>query len=143
MSDLAPNPEPVISDEQWERDGKVAAERFRKARIDDNRFVLDETDGIREVLHFDGDTVSLERVQDVESVLEWCKGRYNEGLANKHCEFRHVASIPTTVIDLYAKLYLGPQAQWSDLLKRENDGLFKQMLNDRDLSGFRSLGGVV
>lgn len=95
-----------------------------------------------EYAHFDadGNLVALEREEDVESVLEWAKARYNEGLADRHCEFRHVGSYPANVLEIFARKNGIPPGQIQSALGKDQE-LTKRLLNDRDLSGFRTLAG--
>jgi hypothetical protein len=138
-------PEP--SEAEWAAAEREAAESFRRARLDDSRLLLDDgrESGIREEIHFDesGDGFHLVRVEDVEGTLDWAKGRYSEGLANRACEFRHVGEYPPTVIELFAKKYFGPQATYETFLHRSKHDpkVVKALLADRDLSGFRVLAG--
>jgi hypothetical protein len=108
------------------------------------RVLVDTTDGLKEYAHFDkqtGDLLCLEREEDVESVLEWCKGRYNDGLANSLCEFRHVARFPHNVIHIFAKKWGIDPNQIVAALGKDKD-LTSKLLNDRDLGGFRTLPGT-
>ena len=122
----------------------AAAAELEEALLDDGSMLLerDAFSGAVEKLHFDegADTFTIERVVDVEPVLDWCKGRYNEGIANRHCEFRQIASIPPEVLELWARLkrYNLP-GQW--YLQKQYHHLVVEAAHDRDLSGFRTLAG--
>jgi hypothetical protein len=120
----------------------AAEAELRAARIDGSRMLLerDAETGAREILHFDeGEgTFSIERVADVEPVLEWCKGRYNEGIANRHCEFRPLASLPTVVLDIRGKARGLPDGWY---LKKEYQREVLNAAHDPDLSGFRTMSG--
>jgi hypothetical protein len=100
-------------------------------------------DGAVERLHFDDveNTVTLSRVDDVQSVLDWCKGRFNAGLADSLSEFRQIASIPPDVLAIWAnaKGYKLP-ADW--MLRKDYHDLVIAAAHDRDLSGFRTLAGT-
>lgn len=99
--------------------------------------------GVKEIAHFDdttGDLLALQRVQDVEGVLNWCKGRYNEGLVNRHSEFRQVASYPRGAIEIFAKKWGLPSDEVERLLIKDKK-LTDKLLSDPDLSGFRTLPG--
>jgi hypothetical protein len=115
------------------------------ARIDGTRMLLETGPaGERTILHMgDGaDEFVLERVVDVEPVLEWCKGRYNEGIANRHCEFRHMGSFPPEVLELWGIQRYGrgglPDG-WYYL--KDYHHLVIEAAHDRDLAGFRTLHG--
>lgn len=120
----------------------AAEAELRAATIDANRMLLDDDEYGREILFEDPSdgTITIERVVDVEPVLEWCRGRYNEGIANAHSEFRQIASLPPEALDVWAKArgYRLPQ-NW--YLKREYEALVMAAVHDRDLSGFRTLAG--
>lgn len=115
---------------------------LRAATIDANRMLLDDDEYGREILFEDPSdgTFTIERVVDVEPVLEWCKGRFNEGIAQQHCEFRQIASLPPAALDVWARArgYRLPDGWY---LKREYEGLVMDAAHDRDLSGFRTLAG--
>lgn len=108
-------------------------------------------DGTKEYAHFDpvtGDLLHVERVEDVEKVLDWCKGRFNEGLANHHCEFRHVGSYPQGVLEIFGRKHGIKRANESETYAHaamrvlgKDEELTKLLVNDRDLSGFRVLPG--
>jgi hypothetical protein len=122
-----------------------AAAEFRAAAVDSNTFLLEQdADGTREYLHYDEQeqTFSIRRVADVSGVLDWCKGRFNEGLANRHCEFRHVASFPPEVLAIWARENGIDPRYVTQALGKDRD-LTKRLLNNRDLSGFRTLAGRV
>lgn len=120
----------------------AANAELRAATIDSDRLLLEDDEYGREILFQDPSdgTFTIERIVDVEPVLEWCKARYNEGLANRHCEFRHMASLPPTALDMWARAqgYRLP-SQW--YLQKEFADLVTRAAHDRDLSGFRTLAG--
>jgi hypothetical protein len=110
-----------------------------------DRIVVDDgaETGVKEIAHFDpttGDLLALERVEDVEAVLEWCKGRYNEGLVNRHSEFRQVGSYPANVISIFEKKH-GLKPGEAAIALGKDKHLTNKLLNDPDLSGFRTLAG--
>lgn len=115
---------------------------LRAARIDASTMLLgvDPDTGARETLHHDesADTFVIQRVEDVEPVLEWAKGRYNEGIANRHSEFRQIAEVPYSVLDIWGKARGLPDGWY---FKKEFDHLVMDAVHDRDLSGFRTLPG--
>jgi hypothetical protein len=103
----------------------------------------DDPNGVQEVAHFDqttGDLIGIERVQDVEPVLEWCRGRYNEGIVNRHCEFRLVGSYPPNIIEIFAGKNGLTFDQVIGALGKDKD-LTNRLLGDSDLSHFRTLAG--
>lgn len=134
MTDL-----PELTDAEWEAERQKARAEFEAAQIDDSSLFMEEVDGIREILHFDEgeQKFHLERVADVEPVLEWCKGRYNEGLASRFCEFRHVGRYPWVIVQIFAKKW-GVKDPWAMLKDKE---MVNRLLSDSDLSLFRTLPG--
>src|ERR1700730_5126644 len=119
---------------------EVAASRAETeaAVIDGTSMLLERDAGGTEYLHFEDDGFTIERVVDVEPVLDWCKGRFNAGLANSLSEFRQIASLPPSVLDIWGKVR-GLPPQWYSL--KEYHNLVVQAAHDRDLSGFRTLAG--
>jgi hypothetical protein len=131
-----------------EADEIAAAEReFADAQLEDGSLLLDRDpdSGAVEKLTFDemAGTFTIERVADVEPVLDWCKGRFNEGVANRFSEFRHIASLPPEVLDLWPLAHFGPNhglpAQW--YLKPEYHHLVLKAAHDPDFGGFRTAPG--
>ena len=113
-----------------------------------SRVFLDADDAGVEYAWFDdatGDLLSIERVEDVEQVLEDCKRQFNEGLVNQKSEFRRVSSYPPNALRLWAKQkglnWYGIGAEEMAKLLCKDEKLTSQLLNDRDLSGFRTLPG--
>jgi hypothetical protein len=45
-----------------------------------------------------GELLSIERVEDVEPVLEPAKSCFNDGLVNRKSEFRRVGTYPMSVV---------------------------------------------
>ncbi len=107
------------------------------------RIRVDADDGGVEYAWFDdatGDLLHLEREEDVEPVLEEAKACFNEGLVNRKSEFRRVGSYPMNVLRIFAQKWgLSPDTVIRDLGK--NYDLTMKLVNDRDLSGFRTLPG--
>ena len=108
-----------------------------------SRVFLEKDEYGVEYAYFDdatGDLQAVERVQDVEPILEEAKACFNEGLVNRKSEFRRVGSYPPNAIRLFAAKHgIDPDRVVRDLAKDWN--LTRLLLNDRDLSGFRTLPG--
>lgn len=136
MTDL-----PELSDEQWEIERRQLRADYERAHLADGSLLVGRDDGIQERLIFDEteNRFVVEKVQDVESVLEWCRGRFNEGLANRHCEFRHVGRYPVIVLQIFAQKW--GFSDWASCLKDKT--MMHRLLNDRDLGYFRTLPGRV
>lgn len=120
----------------------AAHAEWKAAEIDRASMVLERNEYGTETLHFDesDNSFTIQRVQDVEPILDWCKGRYNEGIANQHCEFRQIASLPPGALDVWARSNgYGLPDGW--YLKKQYHHLVMQAAHDRDLSGFRTLHG--
>lgn len=136
--------ERVAWEDQEVREAEVSAVRaeWDAATLDRNRMVLEENQYGTETLHFDEgeNTFTIERVQDVEPILDWCKGRFNEGIANRHCEFRQIASLPPGALDVWARANgYGLPDGW--YLQKQYHHLVMRAAHDSDLSGFRTLHG--
>ena len=108
-----------------------------------SRIRVDADDGGVEYAWFDdatGDLLSVEREEDVEPVLEEAKACFKEGLVNRKSEFRRVGSYPPSVLRIFAAKHgLDADRVLRDLAK--DWSLTRLLLNDRDLSGFRTLPG--
>ena len=108
-----------------------------------SRIRVEHNDGGVEYAWFDdatGDLLSIEREDDVEPVLEHAKSCFNEGLVNTKCEFRRVGSYPLNVLRIFAQKWgIDPDRVLHELGK--NHDLTMKLVNDRDLSGFRTLPG--
>lgn len=107
------------------------------------RIFVDADDAGTEFAHFDaeGNLQALERVEDVEPVLEASKAAFNLGLVNRSSEFRRVGSYPPNALLIFAKKWgLDPNT----ILQRigKDKELTKRLLADRELSGFRTLPGT-
>lgn len=126
-----PDDFPIPDDSEFVKDEQTIAS--------DGGILIDTSDGIAETLHFDEgeQKFHLRRVEDVESVLDWCKGRYSEGLVNRYCEFRHVGRYPFTVVQIFAKRW-GFDDPWAMLKNRE---MVDRLIADSELSYFRTLPG--
>jgi hypothetical protein len=119
------------------------AEREADAALDDmGRFVLERgPEGSETVLIDEADgALRLLRSVDVEPTLDWCKGHYSQAVVDRHCEFRQLASLPPSVLDLWAraKNYGLPDQWWQ--MKRYHH-LVIDAAHDSELSGFRLMGG--
>jgi hypothetical protein len=121
-----------------------ARAEFDAARVDSNTFLVETTEAGAEYLKYNPaeDSFTVVHVDDPAPVLEWCKGRFNDGLANRYCEFRHVASYPPIVLEIWARENGIDPRYVTQALGKDRD-LTKRLLNNRDLSGFRTLAGRV
>lgn len=121
----------------------AAATREADAALDDmGNFVLERGPDGTETLHIDETEgrITIERVADVEPTLDWCKANYSAKVANSHSEFRQLASLPPSVLDLWAKgKNLGLPDQWWQL--KQYHHLVIEAAHDSDLSGFRLMAG--
>lgn len=108
-----------------------------------SRVLLDSDEYGIEYAYFDdatGDLQALERVSNVEPILEEAKACFNEGLVDRKSEFRRVGSYPPNALRIFAANHkLDPDRVVKDLAK--DWSLTRLLLNDRDLSGFRTLPG--
>lgn len=100
--------------------------------IDSRLFSVDHETGIETRFHFDEDTEDfmLEKVFDIEPLLE-----ANQYLANTEeykvgADMRRVASIPLPVVEELKKIGLWPPSE-------DNQRQFAKWLNDRDNRVFR------
>lgn len=114
------------------------------------RFFVDKEGSADRYATFDrdGNLVSVEVVDDAEPVLEWCKGRFNADTANRFkSDFWHAGSYPVGVLEVFGRK-LGIQPTLSEsvgaivarMLGKDKD-MTRMLLNDRDLSGFRTMPG--
>lgn len=106
------------------------------------RFFVDDDGAGTEFAHIDaeGNLEAVERVEDVEPVLEAAKAAFNIGLQNKASEFRRVGSYPANCLRIFAQKWgLDPNTIIQRIGKDKE--LTRLLLNDRDLSGFRTLPG--
>ncbi len=87
--------------------------------------------GIQTDLFYDAETdrMVVNRTQDVESILEANKRKYND-FGDRHLHrgetFHHAASIPNIVIERWIKEY------GTNPLDKGNEALLKRILNDPD-----------
>lgn len=112
------------------------------ARLGERDYLVESDAVSRETLTFDGDgSAHLLKVEDVESVLEWCKGRFNEGIVDRHCEFRQMASVPVSALEMWAsaKGHKGLPAGW--MYQKRYHELVVRAAHDSDLAGFRTMPG--
>lgn len=108
-----------------------------------SRVFLDRDDGGVEYAYFDdttGDLQAIERVENVEAVLEECKANFNEGLVNRKSEFRRVGSYPANAVRLFARKWGIDPNEVVKALGKDWD-LTSKLLNDSDLAHFRTLPG--
>lgn len=128
-----------LTPEEWEAERKKAALDYKLARLEDGSLFLENSDGVTETLHFDetAQTFTIKRVEDVESVMDWCQTHYNEVQVNKHNEFRFLGRYPVTIAQVFAKRW--GFSSWQECLKHKD--MFYRLLNDRDLSKFRTIPG--
>lgn len=103
--------------------------------------ILDQYDGITEYFDFDDVTseVTVRRVRDVQPLIDANKAMFNEGLVNKNCEFRHIGSYDEIVVKEWAK-QRGIADYW-DIFRKGNEKLLSELVNDPDMSAFRTLPG--
>lgn len=103
--------------------------------------ILDRYDGITEYFDFDEVTseVTVRRVRDVEKLLETNKRIYNEGLQNRHCEFRRVGSYDELAVSMWKEWRGIPKEV--DVFRRGNERLLEALVNDPDMQLFRTLPG--
>jgi hypothetical protein len=132
---------PELTDEEWAAEQKAAFAAYKAAQLPNGNLLLDDgsESGIREEVTYDtaDERVVIKRVEDVEPVLDWCKGRYNEGLVNRHSEFRHVGRYPVNVLNIFAKKWGFPD--YGACLKDKE--MMNRLINDSDLAYFRTLPG--
>lgn len=96
---------------------------------------------VRSVFHYDHteDRTIIERVQDVEPILERAKGLHNAGLTHSDDrEYVHAASIPNVIVERYCHLH---KIAFDEFMRNEDHQ--RRLLNDPDLSGFRIWKGRV
>jgi hypothetical protein len=120
------------------------ADREAEAALDAmGNFLLEDDPayGSERVVWDEGENkLHIVRSQDVESTVEWCKGRYNEGIVNRHSEFRQFASLPPNALAIWgAANYPGLPDVWWELKQYHN--LVLKAAHSRDLGYFRTLAG--
>jgi hypothetical protein len=106
-----------------------------------DRFVIDDTDGIREHLIVDDaeKKVHVEYTQDVTAILDANAAIRNNG-ADGYGPSRNdrlVARIPVAILHLWSQL------SGVDVCAPENADLFRRYLNDPEWSKLRTSGGKV
>lgn len=107
------------------------------------RVLVDTDEAGTEIAHFDadGNLEAIERIEDVEPILDAAKAAFNLGLVNKASEFRRVGSYPPNVLKIFAKKWgIDPNTIIQRIGKDRE--LTSLLLNDRELSGFRTLPGT-
>lgn len=87
--------------------------------------------GVQTRFHDDEGKLVVERVQDVEPILEDAKRRGIEGRHGSK-DFRHVASLPFVLIEKYCNDNGISFSEWM-----RNPVHVERMLQDRDLAYFR------
>lgn len=102
--------------------------------------LISRMDGITETLHFQDcdDTATLNRVQDVEPIIEANKRAQsnNDGMSTTR-EWRHIARIPDVVYLEWCKTY------GVDVLHPEHSKLLTRLLSDPENRWFRVDGGRI
>lgn len=83
------------------------------------------------------DVFHVNRVQDVEPILEDAKRRHNEGLHGSK-DYKHAMSIPNVLVERYCELNGISYAEFMG-----NEQHIRRMLNDPELSHFRIWKGRV
>lgn len=103
--------------------------------------ILDQYDGITEYFDFDDLTkeVTVRRVRDVQPLIEENKRIFNEGLQNRHCEFRRIGSFDPMVVEQWKLNRKIPKDV--DVFARGNEKLLTLLVNDPDMAAFRTLPG--
>lgn len=102
--------------------------------------VVAQHDGWTELLHFNpDDSFTLEKVVDVQPVLDANKRRHNDNPMgwSKTKEWRHVASIPPIVQLKWIERY------GADPLAKGNEDLLKRVLDDPEWRYLRTGGGIL
>ncbi len=93
--------------------------------------------------HHDGDRLIIERVQDIEPIIEQNKRAMNEWSGHNEStrwkgDFHHVASIPEVVIEKWCKDH---GFTYADFIK--DSSIVKRFLNDSDNAKFRTKPGRI
>lgn len=108
--------------------------------IERRPFDVDPLTGDRIWFHYDhsDDSVTIERVSDVEPILEASKRKFNDAPSNWKGDVHHIAEIPMVIVEQLIKqgILYGPGRV------RDMDR-FKAWLNDRDNRMFRTRPGRV
>jgi len=118
---------------------EAAASEFRNAIVDENTLFLEEVDGRKEFLVFDGDTVRMVVKEDTVAIEEACKALFNEPI-DRRSEFRRIASFPPSVLQIWGreKYGLTDSAWYFDPMYSH---LVIEAAHDRDLAVFRTAPG--
>lgn len=88
--------------------------------------------------HEDGDKFHIQTTADVEPVIDRATALHNEGHQKTRGGDHHVASIPAVVVNAWAvKRGVTFDAVMQDI------SLFREMLQDPDLSSFRIYKGAI
>jgi hypothetical protein len=99
-----------------------------------------ESDGTKYFVESDG-KVTVKRSQDVNPILQKNKRLYtlNDGYS-KSKDLKRVASIPTMVLELWAREYNGTN-NWWQIPKSERTKILKLKLNSNEYRYFRTASG--
>jgi hypothetical protein len=99
-----------------------------------------ESDGTKYFVEADG-KITVKRSQDVNPILQKNKRLYNlnDGYS-KTKEIKRVASIPTMVLELWAREYNGTN-NWWQIPKSERTKILKLKLNSNEYRYFRTASG--
>jgi hypothetical protein len=132
----------MLDDELTQAEIAASDAELAAARIGERDYLVETDNVARETLHFDEAGAHLRRVEDVESVLEFCKQRYSEGIVNRFCEFRHMAELPVSALEVWAAAngHRGLPAGW--MYQKQYHDLVIRAAHDSDLAGFRTAPGV-
>lgn len=86
----------------------------------------------------DGDTLTFERVQDVEPILEQNKRLQNAG--KQKGDFRHIGSVPNVILEKWMNELGVPVLQ---MPKHEFDRFIRKKLNDPEWRHLRTYDGGI
>jgi hypothetical protein len=100
-----------------------------------NPLLIDEPVQTRVHYEEDGDRLIIQRIQDVEPILEANKAKANDARTDWKGEFHHVASIPLVIIEKYKN------EKGIDLMK--DKAAMKRFLNDPDNKFLRVKPGKI
>lgn len=95
------------------------------------------SDEVTTKFHYDAvdDRLTIQRVQDVEPIIEMNKTQFNQAPTNWKGEFHHVGSIPYVIVEKYKK------ETGIDLLKPEYRGELLKFLERPENRMFRTRPG--
>lgn len=115
----------------------AAAAEFKAATIDENTLFLEDVDGRKELLVFDGDKVRLTVYQDLTGLQEANKAAYNTPI-NQGCEFRRFARFPASFLEAYGFNNQLPSGWY---YRKEYEGLLLRIAHDPQYRDFRTMPG--